>query len=165
MEVALDKNPTEMAEDPISFAPEACSFLSFLTIFGPMLGLAPLPRDDLERCLREPSSYRRLIEMQWQMMQPSAPCPEGDAWYAELRVVVARDVVVLEPELVARVASVGYAELSDRDRLAILLALCEAVAPEVDPHDLGHIGGDAAAMVRAPSARSCARPLALAGAC
>lgn len=134
----------------ISFAPEACSCLHFLTVFGPMLGLAPLPRDDLERCLREPSVYRRLVEMQWQMMQPSAPCPPGDdAWYAELRTVVAKDVVVLEPALAARVASVGYAALSDHDRLAILLALCAAVAPEVDPQHLGHLGGDADAMVRA----------------
>ena len=113
-------------QQPISFAPEACASLSFLSIFGPMLGLAPLPRDDLERCLREPGVYRQLIEMQWQMMQPNAPCPAGDA---------------------------GYAELSDHDRLAVLLALCEAVAPAVDPQDLGHLGGDAAAMVRAPSPR------------
>jgi hypothetical protein len=127
----------EAPQQPISFAPEACASLSFLSIFGPMLGLAPLPRDDLERCLREPGVYRQLIEMQWQMMQPNAPCPAGDAWYAELRTVVAKGVVVVEPALAERVASAGYAELSDHDRLAVLLALCEAVAPAVDPQDLG----------------------------
>jgi hypothetical protein len=119
-----------------------------------MLGFTPLARDDLERCLREPSLQRQLIEVQWRMLQPSAPCPSGDAWYAELRTVLAKGVLLLEPSLATRVASIEYAALNDHDRLAILLALCEAVAPEVDPQHLGHVGGEADGMVR----NSCARP-------
>lgn len=158
---AADQQTASAPTGLLSHSWEACACLQFVRIFGPMLGLAPLSREALESSLADPgASGAALPALQWRLLQPgTAPCPEGDGWYAELRRACANGGVPLEPALAERLEQASYAELEPRERLLLLLALCNAVAPECDATELTHLDGTADDMVRA-SMRSIA-----AGAC
>ncbi|KAJ1628999.1 hypothetical protein T492DRAFT_841159 [Pavlovales sp. CCMP2436] len=127
---------------------QACAVLQFVRVFGPMLRLAPLKRAELEKALCEPGADRPLHELQWRLLRPgTSPCPEGDVWFEELRKAARKPTMRLEPAVAERLFAVNYyEELEALERLALLLALCDATAPECDAASLTHLDGTADGM-------------------
>jgi len=93
----------------LSHTREGCACVHFVHIFGPMLKLAPLSRDELDKALGDPSalsaatpgvggaSTATLPDLHWKLLRPGtdAPRPDGESWYTELRKQAADGVIRL----------------------------------------------------------------------
>ena len=100
------------------------------------------------------ASTATLPDLHWKLLRPGtdAPRPDGESWYTELRKQASDGLIRLDTALASRLAAaVGYTELSAAERLALLLAHCNAAAPPCEVSELTHLDGTADAMVRARS--------------